>query len=667
MTTIITKKTKKTISSNIHNPNIKKNDKHDTYDEVFKLFPKIDDKLKHKFGIPQNIINNIYFKMHELYSKTTPSNPILSKHIHSILINTFINEYYPIASRNIRADNYTSAIIMGGISYNMNVPNKMTNFLNLETDDIDLKVYTTDINYVNRNPVNVARVLSVFKFISIIICLFMKQAFAEIIEFSRIAFEKDDYIPYIPRIKSKTLIKSTINNTIPMQNGSGIETSPFHLIKKKHRRFGILKTGKLKLILKNKRGGEDTHIDITHLSFEDTYKLLMDSVNDPDILITTKVVYNIKYVKPYNVYYSNDSRYNLTFSDSMIIYPSLENVGFYSYYFMTHTKSIESSLDTLIKQNITISNIINTKLCSSNSNIITSSSSINCRYISVAALQVDVIYMLKFAELLSDEDILAGNIIVPVACLYKYYKYMIKFIHLHIIKKYFNGTLKTQPNFIKSAKQLLKYVETELHKQTSQDGEALPINILYKSIINNFHQAFFIKKTMFPEYNSLREIVTDYDTTVYFIKRSMALFKPLDDKQGNVGSTIESISIQLADKELSRNSTQTTSQIISQLTNTSNTIDIKDVKDVNGVNDSIATGGSPKPSNVRKSRVILHSNYLFEDSDLDNKLYNKPKSIKKSSEESKTKPLSQKDIILDKLDKLVKTEIIFLNKLSNII
>ena len=60
--------------------------------------------------------------------------------------------------------------------------------------------------------------------------------------------------------------------------------------------------------------------------------------------------------------------------------------------------------------------------------------------------------------------------------------------------------------------------------------------------------------TKFKEYYALLDIVDDYTNTVYFIDRSCAIFKSLDDKEGHVGDSIESISIQMANKTISQDS-----------------------------------------------------------------------------------------------------------------
>ena len=63
---------------------------------------------------------------------------------------------------------------MGGVAFNQNVPKKIP-FLKLDTDDIDLKIYTTDINYLEKNEKALYRILSVFRFSAIIMCMYLKQ------------------------------------------------------------------------------------------------------------------------------------------------------------------------------------------------------------------------------------------------------------------------------------------------------------------------------------------------------------------------------------------------------------------------------------------------------------------------------------------------------------
>lgn len=586
-------------------------------------YPKIEGRLKGTFELQSYLKTKIHLKMNELYTNSNVRNPVVSSQIQKLIIDLFIEEYYPLVSRNIKTDNHTMAVIMGGSAYNMNIPIKMKKILYTPTDDIDMKIYTTDINSISKQPAKLNHVLSIFKYIMVIICLYMKQSLTEIIEYSRNAFEPME--PYVKHTMKKIYNQSIKFNTTKayektqktkktnVQNGGEYHKAAHsHLIKLKQRRFGVLKSFKIKIQIKkgidkgNDKGNEKEIIDITDLTYEDTYKLIMSKLEDPDTMITTKISYSFKYINliiPFN----NNNLKTLTFSDVKIIYPNIQNPSFFSYYFMYNkNKQINTNitLESLLKQNINISEIIDTKHCKN-----------NCRFISVKCLQIDIIFMLRFAELLSSEDLSKGIIIVPVESLYKYYKYMMKFIRLHIIKKFFSGTLVNNKNFIDSARKLLKYVENNLNKTTSQFGETLPINIIYKNIISEFHQAFFIKKTMFPEYNDLRELVDDYNNTIIYINKSCVLFKKLNDNKKNNEATIDSISINFAEKQ----------------------IEDENMK----IGDEHMSGGA-------KTKLILHSNYSFDDTELDNHKY-LPKEHK---------------IIIDKLHKILKTEINFLGKLS---
>jgi hypothetical protein len=102
------------------------------------------------------------------------------------------------------------SIIMGGVAFNMNIPPKMK-FLSLPTDDIDLKIYTTEINYLDKKPYKVAKVLSVFKYIVVIICMFLKQIIPALIEFSKNIFQSEDK-SYSKSKKSNLTKKSNLKS-----------------------------------------------------------------------------------------------------------------------------------------------------------------------------------------------------------------------------------------------------------------------------------------------------------------------------------------------------------------------------------------------------------------------------------------------------------------------
>ena len=602
-------------------------------------YPKIEGKLKSTFILPSILINKMKLKMNDIYTNSNVKNPVVSSQIHKIILDLFIEEYYPLLSRNIKNDINTMAVIMGGSAFNMHIPIKMNKNLYIPTDDIDIKIYTNNINNITNNNFKLGNVLSVFKYVIVIICLYIKQIVTEIIEYSRNAFEPlEPYIKHtMKNIYNKTIkfssskFKSNIKAKSNQTGGEYIKKT--NLIKLKQRRFGILKSFKLKVQFKKENANEKTKdiIDITDLSYNDTYNLLMSKITDPDVLITTKISYSIKHIKlivPYN----DKSRPSITFSDTKIIYPNIHNPYFFSYYFMTNNNNNKYineniTLEQLLKQNINISNIIDTKSCKN-----------NCRYISIKYLQIDIIYMLRFAELLENEDILNGVIVVPVGSIYKYYKYMIKFIRTYIIKKFFNGTLINNKNFIDSSRKLIRYIENNLNKETKTENEALPINIICKNIISNFHQEFFIKQTMFPEYEVLRDLVNDYNNTVKFINKSCALFKKLDEKHNQSGKpieTIDSISILYADNKINEN--------------------------INNMDDgNMAGGGKIDRKNNKKTKIILHDNYSFEDFELDNNKENTKTKTHKSI-------IMENKIIIDKLHKMLKNEIQFLSKLSQTI
>jgi len=617
-------------------------------------YPKLEGKSKKQFEFQPNLINKIKHNIYELYSKSNLKNPILSSQIHNIILKLFIDDYYPLQTQNIKTDNKTTVVIMGGYAFNMNIPNKMNKILYTETNDIDTKIYTTEINNIVKKSYKLDKLLYIFKYLIIIICFYIKQIFTIMINYSKIIFESNE--PYIKKsshskktnkykanlsLKSKTKSKQNIETKtkkiIDNQKGGEIKNNS-HLIKNKQKRFGILKSYKIKIKI-IKKGQETEVIDITDLSYDDTYKLIMKKIVDPDILITTKISYSLKYINLI-IPYSNKSRLSITFSDTKIIYPNIHNPSFYTYYFMNNRKQLDENikLDKLLTNNINISEIINTKNCK-----------YNCNYISIKCLQVDIIYMLYFAELLDFEDLTKGIVLVPIESLYKYYKYLIKYIRIHIIRKFFNGTLANNKMFIDTARKLIRYTETNLKKATSQLGETLPINILYKNIISEFHQAFFIKKTMFPEYEALSELVKDYNTTVYFINRSCSLFKKLDDEDEKSGETIESISIQVADKQIADK----------QISNKQNVDNILKSKII--MSGGILNEKQKQNQFSKNSKIILHDNYSFDDIELDN-LNNNINKIK--SKTYKMTP-SENKIIIDKLHKMLNNEIQFLGKLSH--
>jgi hypothetical protein len=595
---------------------------------------KIHGKLKDVFGLSTKCITVLKANVTTLFNNTSSKNLVTPTQLHQIVLNLFIKEYYPIVSRNIRMDNNNSAIIMGGMGFNMNIPPKMDNFLNTETEDIDLKIYTTDIDYMNKKPQKLNRVLSIFKFIIIILCFYLKQIAVELVNISKEIYPPSDYIPNKHIINSNPGKKHTKKSQTTKQTKTSPPTQKggFPNIKYLKRDFGFIKSIRVDAQFKIDDDKID-EINLLELDYPDLQVLLMEKINNPDLLITNKIKYDIQYKKPLFLPFNKN---RITFSDSKIIYPNAHYPAFYSYYFMNNKRIGNINIEKLIKQNIPVSSIIDTKPCKN-----------NCRYISIKSLLIDTILMLSYAELLELEDEEHTNVIlVPVRCLYKYYKYIIKYIRLHIIKKFYNSTLTK--NFVETAKKLIRYIYANIKKDTVQ-LETDPINIQYKKLLNKFHQSFFIKKTMFPEYEVLREIVTDYETTVIYLNKSRALFKQADDKKGSIGESIESITIQYADKIIVQNSINEAK--LSENVKTDAKIDAKtDAKP----NKKIQKGGK------QKKHVILHEGYNFDDIDLDNNKNMGTKHITKKSS------ILERSIILTKIDKVMKNEIHFLNQLLSI-
>ena len=131
--------------------------------------------------------------------------------------------------------------------------------------------------------------------------------------------------------------------------------------------------------------------------------------------------------------------------------------------------------------------------------------------------------MLHYAEFININN---SNIDVPISSLFKYLKYLKKYLFLHIIIKFYNKTLTKEYNLTTS--KLLTFINNKLIKKiTIKEYENSPKNIEYKKIINEFHQNFFINQKMFPEFKVLNEVVNDYNYIKEYINKSRFLFKDL--------------------------------------------------------------------------------------------------------------------------------------------
>lgn len=551
---------------------------------------QIQGKFQKSFGLSSKVKEISKKRLILLYESSSNKKFIYPEDIHNLLLDIFTHEYYPDISRNLHVDKNTSAIIMGGVAFNLNIPKKLTGLLKLDTDDIDLKVYTTEINPNNKDqPNKYHHTMSLFKFLSLVSCMYLKQILTYLIHLESIIFNTTQ------SIKTKKNNK-TIKKTLKQSN-----------LSYKQKFFGILK--RFKVIVELKTGeGEKTVNDITQIDYPEIGNIILPLINNPDILITTKAQYIINYSKLLKPLYKKNK---LTFSDCKIIYAGVDYPSFYTYYLMNNPNN-NDNLDKLILSKLRLEDVLDSKLYYN-----------NCRYISVKSILIDTVLMLSYAEVLFHEkiDIIKDNIskgldishliLVKIGCLFKYYKYLIKYLRLHIIRKFYNNTLNK--DFVESVKKLIRYTNIYLKRETSM-VESDVKNIEFREIIKTFHKNFFINKTLcMDEYKDLIEVVEYYDNVVKYLNKSRALFIELEKESGTIDNQ-DSIMILLS-KTL------------------------------------VEKVGGGKNILLKSRPIILHENYAYEDIDLDNnyKLEQNKKTIMK-----KINDLSENEIdVLDKVKKMI--------------
>jgi hypothetical protein len=450
-------------------------------------------RLHELFKIQPKLISKLEYQIKEKYAN--PKIKTLSPEIiNKLIVNLFSTDYFPSVSHNIHIDKNNQAIIMGGIAFNMNIPKDMQ-FLKLDTDDVDLKIYTTSINYSKKTEKDVIKVLSIFRFCIIIICFYLKQVL-EIV--------KNICIKLCSRDK-KYLEKGILD------------------------KYEII----IQLKLKNENNINELvdKLELSKLTYSEIYNTITTKINNIDLMMTNKINYSIKLTG------NKNRNKSITFSDTKVIYANTENPAFYSYYLLNNPKLIGKNLGEFINQSIFIDDLLDVKSCGN-----------NCKYLDVNTLLLDTVIMLSYADLLEYEKIdIDGKVLVPISFLFKYYKYLIKYLRLYIIKKYYERKLNN--NLLNSARELWTYALTNL-KQNTSIIETEDINIAYKKMLNEFHQNLFINKSLLTKYPDLKDAVNEYSIMVYFINSSRALFKDLDAKSKHTGETLASITIQMADKKL---------------------------------------------------------------------------------------------------------------------
>ena len=507
---------------------------------------QLTGKLKELFGIPNKLIPKLTYNLYELQRRIIARDGKLniSDELHRIVLRLFYSDYFPIISRNIKIDENNTTIIMGGISYNMNIPVKMKHLL-LDTDDIDIKIFTTGISYLKQDKYAISKVLSVLKFTILIICMYLKQIFNIINNFHS---------------KKKTIK----NKTSPTPTETNNFLSNYELIlqiklkKQDATMYGVIET-----------------IDITKLTYSQLYNKIMDNVNDFNMLITNKIVYKTP----------NYSKLRtITFSDSNVVFAGLGTPAFFSQYLDSTPQALNKPLEKLINMKIPVSKIMDIKTCAN-----------NCRFMSIKSLIMDTVIMMSYADLLAYEQL-----DVPVGFIYKYYKYLVKYIRLITIRKFYSNTLDEK--FQDAAKSLWQYALNDIRKNSDLIRFGLderdPIVITYKNYLNEFHQNLFHNKSFLStNFPILMEIADEYQHLVFFVNKSRNLFRALNESSKTKTTTIENIAIQYAEQELSRYS--------DSASKSSYYSKAKDSRDSRDSRDSTAGGAIPIDVKNSKSKSII--------------------------------------------------------------
>ena len=359
---------------------------------------------------------------------------------------------------------------------------------------IDIKIFTTGINYLKQDKYALAKVLSVLKFTILIICMYLKQFF------------------------------NIINNFTPSN-----ETTKF------------LSNYELILQLKLKEKDAKTYsvidtIDITKLTYSQLYNKIMDNVNDFNMLITNKIVYKMPHTSKLRT---------ITFSDSNVVFAGLGTPAFFAQYLDSTPLALNKPLEKLINMKIPVSKIMDIKTCAN-----------NCRFMSIQSLIMDTVIMMSYADLLTYEQLNdGGQVLVPAGFIYKYYKYLVKYIRLIAVRKFNENNLDKE--FLDAAKSLWQYALNDIRKNSTLLRFGLderdPIVITYKNYLNKFHQNLFHNKSFLStNFPILMEIADEYQRLVFFVNKSRNLFRALNASSKTKSTTIENIVIQFAEQELSK-------------------------------------------------------------------------------------------------------------------
>jgi len=169
---------------------------------------------------------------------------------------------------------------------------------------------------------------------------------------------------------------------------------------------------------------------------------------------------------------------------------------------------------------------------------------------------MDTVIMMSYADLLGYEQLDdGGHILVPAGFIFKYYKYLVKYIRLIVVRKFNLNTL--DKDFLDAAKLLWEYALNDLRKHAESVRFGLdehdPIILKYKNYLNEFHQNLFHNASFLSsKFPILIEIADEYQRLVFFVNKSRNLFRTLNESSKTTTTSIENIVIQFAKQELSK-------------------------------------------------------------------------------------------------------------------
>jgi hypothetical protein len=249
---------------------------------------------------------------------------------------------------------------------------------------------------------------------------------------------------------------------------------------------------------------------------------------------------------------------------------------------------------------------------------------------------MDTVIMMSYVDLLAYEQLDdGGQVLVPAGFIYKYYKYLVKYIRLIAIRKFISNNLDQE--FLDAAKLLWQYALNDIRKKATSVRFGLderdPIVITYKNYLNEFHQNLFHNRSFLStKFPILMEIADEYQRLVFSVNKSRNLFRVLNESSKPKTTSIENIVIQFAEQELSKYTKSVSKSSNHSISNSSS---------------SSISGGSISDVNKNKSKTIIL--------DLDDGDRDVGEDVGRDVDGNGDKELG--DNIINKISKLIKDEV----------